>query len=918
MESWGIYVQQSTGIFIIYSEAGFGTENGTQVDSCYFWYSIDKGLSWRLGSAIPTITSMYMTSGDVEGDGDAIYIQSTEMGMFRSTDLGQNWKSIGGPSNAPDTRFFVLPSCNGGTVLAFDDSGGVWLTIDGGDGQVKNPTPSVILSSDMQLTSACGRTRFPIFLHGPSLDSIEVQPSVSKDSLHEFLLEDSSSVLLKSGVNDTMWVDYSPKVSPDSSTLTLNFQNNSHCSDWTESRTVAVIAPPSAKARVPQPINAACNIINDTGFVSIDSCQSLVITNVIINPSISKRLLFQYALPDTVLTGFHNALPFQFNPLDTVINGAVNVELRGYYIGTTISFDTILDVQISSAMPKLEPNFTSIDFSSVTTCMRLRDTVLTFVNAGCAPDTIISMTIAGAGIPQFYGPSNSLSLVINPNDSEEFEYQYIPSFPGPSAPAVIQLEITSNGILENVSIPLSGTGIQDSEMLSIASPSVTAPTISICGGNNVNVFFDTITNIGCDTLAVSGGYSYEHDGTFGLNFPDSNIWILPPDSSEVLEFGFDPLQKGVHTDSIGLTLITLDHIGVNAPRDTVIALHGIAIGSSTLEANTALRDFGALYECQSRDTTITLSNTGCDTLSIDSGFVSNGTYTTNAVYPIILPPDSSATVQVSLAADSAGMNGTIEFFSNANQGSGTVTIPVTASIISPARLVLDLSPSDTATDGDTVRCYVLLEGNVPNGAISSFQFDITHNDDLLTYENASGVTKTGSAGTAQLQTLQFSVPVGSRSGSPTYADTLGMIKFLVYLSDSSSTPLALSNVTFTNTLSLAPDCIASILDSSASFTYLYKCGEPIIQDAMLGVPFSITGIVPNPAQNEITIQVAAVGDHHAITCEMYDALGRGQDVHSTSLPSAITLDVSNVPSGIYFLRISSGGYVESRSVVIEH
>ncbi len=126
------------------------------------------------------------------------------------------------------------------------------------------------------------------------------------------------------------------------------------------------------------------------------------------------------------------------------------------------------------------------------------------------------------------------------------------------------------------------------------------------------------------------------------------------------------------------------------------------------------------------------------------------------------------------------------------------------------------------------------------------------------------------------------------------------------------------------------DCAALSLAPSDSVEIDFTgCGDSTLLALMNhGAPFSIESIQPNPAQEEIRVELSGAAQP---TVEMYDALGREVLAQGTTpqpppslgggvnagAGSGVRLDVSSVPSGIYYLRLMSDGYVESRSVVVQ-
>ncbi len=925
-ESWNIYCHKETGTYIFYQDAVTAGSTTGMISS-------DFGQTWR-GFHLNNIdcADSNHTTGGITGAGDAIYVQTPECGIYRSTDDGNTWVSVGGPSFTNDTKLFAPSVCNGAVVIAsggYDSSigyqGGVWMTTDGGDGTIPLPgdtltiqpgTFDTISSCDSSLTPIvfgnCGCT--PADYHFDSAVFVgDTRFSISNTSLLPTAWNGFAS-------RDTLFIQFSPRHQSGLVTGVVHLYGriirDSTVTPFDSIITIQQYAISTPNLQTTLSHNAttldlgAVNICTGSDTVlqiRNNGCSPVTITaeDIAASGFDVTQLTLPLALPvDSTITLDVHTQPSDTIPEQGTVTLHVSSDSLSEQLTVQLRAEGIWEVGNLTAAPA------PAQFSATSLCGS-DSVLLTLVNTGCDSLILTSASILanlGSAGDSDFTFSGSLPDTIGENDTAHVTLIFHPSGLGQRS-AWVDLhahDAHGNQTERDLEVEMNGNGTARTPAATLSTSSLNFGRVSTCG-QSVTLPV-VLSSTGCDTLICSGAVP-----ALPFTLTKSFSSALPVGMSDTALVTFTPTQAGLFNDTLTIT--------TSAGTETV-PLQGVGIaGAKVLSVDTSLRDFGALYMCQSRDTTIVLRNTGCDTLTVDSGAVTNGAYATDAVFPIIIPPDSSATVQVSLAADSAGMTGTLEFFSNANQGDSTVTIPLAASIIAPAQLRLTLSPAQSAKDGAMVTFYVILSGTGAGvGAIQAINFDLTHNDNLLTLtSNSAGLQHSRLAGTPASTRDSFAWMVSIPA--PALPDTIGSLTFQVYLTDSSSTPLTVSNIAFTDTLGLPPDCIASIDDSGSNFTYLYQCGEQILQDVMLGVPFSITSIVPNPARDEIMVTLSGSAQP---AVEMYDALGR--EVTTPQPPPSIgggvgagvTLDVSNVPSGIYFIRVSSGGYVQSRRVVVQH
>jgi hypothetical protein len=406
-----------------------------------------------------------------------------------------------------------------------------------------------------------------------------------------------------------------------------------------------------------------------------------------------------------------------------------------------------------------------------------------------------------------------------------------------------------------------------------------------------------------DALKIFG------NSDFKLTANSLQLTVKPKDTIRY-EVYLNPAQKGIRQGFLVLN----SNDGVNSLKDTIQFTVTITDGTRILAASTTAIDFGTTTLCDERDSVIHLSNTGCDTLEISGiGGLSSG-FGTNMKFPIIILPGHDTSIDIFTMLDTAGgktSNSALLTFTS-NSDNTLSPIPLNRSYTPSKNIDLGyfLDPTmQSGGDQNTVNFDIKeTPGKSFTGSgIKQITFDLlNYNTDLLQYTQSKSTANLSSPDGKSFTLTGFPEITADANG------ILASVGFRVYLTKDSVTTINMTNRTDTTNLPCSIMTISS--GGSATFNYQFLCGERSISGFMNGQPISIISIRPNPAQDEIEINLQSALKQDA-NIEIFDALGAKVFSDSKNLVTGsnnLHLNTKGLASGMYIVRVGD----VSQSLVI--
>jgi hypothetical protein len=897
-------------------------------DSNVVFRSTNGGATWEV--VFPIAPPAYL-AGSVDGAGCAVYAQTrfphppfdyTINGVVRSLDLGKTWSNIGGPSTFRDTRISVV--ARGAICYTGDGSGSVWKFVD--STLLRNTTwdltlkkTSTSISNDTLYTTMCDSAKVGLQYGFISCDYVKLNGiTVEGIPTSDYRVDFIKDKVIMEGRSDTSGITFIPS---QPGTYPIKIRTYVMRDDWVLEDTafnLILVVKPNPAVLIYSPHDtitfgkqSLCNnhLVRDTIRIANKGCEALSVKSITLETDAGSKNDFTFTTVSNLLLTQSDSgkiFPVTYFPKNA------GQKTGRIIIVTSLGRDTIFLAGIVTANGSLDLSLSTIKFDTVSTCESLTKTAY-LVNDNC--DSVLISEFQSLSQLGFIKISPSFPFALNPGDSLLVTISFTPKQTGSVSDSITFLGKTSSGKNEYLTLVMAGFGESDKGKLLVTPKSFNFQSLSICNHDSAS---GNISNIGCDSIALDTAKLFG-DQDYKLTANSLQPTVLRPNETITYKIYLDPAQKGLRKGFLVLSSNTI--------RDSIPLTVFVTDGTRILSSSVNAVDFGTVSVCDHvRDTMLTLHNSGCDTLRIDALTGLNLGFASNTKFPIIILPGKDTTIDIFTLLDTAGgktsSSATLAFESNSDNTITPITLMQTYSK-SGRRDVGYYLDATTKTGGDqNTVSYDIKE--IPNksfsgAGIKQTTFDLAYNTDLLTYEQSL------SSGNLSFDGKHFSI-----AGSDIAADANGVIArvgFRVYLTKDSITSITLA--TRTDTLNSSCGLLTLSMSGSAEFDYKFLCGERSIQTFLNGVmPMKIISIHPNPAQDEIIVEINGADfcsgtDSQSVNGDganglrvrstgvfVFDALGAKVYSEIRSLPagkSTIHLPIHDLSQGVYFVRVGDVG-----------
>jgi hypothetical protein len=707
-ESWGVYGEPlTTKMFEVpeNNSGGFIQQSVLR--------STDNGQNW-----IQIQSLLFSPSGAIEGAGTTLFVQNTNKtggaaGIFRSIDEGISWVNIGGPFAADFDISFVVTNC-GSVLYAFDATGGIYRTIDGGDGTLINTCSLTSLDTLQNMTAdLCDSIEQQFFIHNRSSDSLAVidlrvidstrdpyrTHALHFDSIPAFyhIIKPTDSMGFSMGWHPNKYRKQSGTDSSKIRVIFYHLKSGKRDTVFYQLHLIILATTPqfalNTKLLQLPPI-AICTKVDTSIQLINQGCDTLKLNSAFLKQRTDwllfdkngKPLVFPIFLPKGTTT----TLSLRFTPRSK--NGLPDSLM---FLLSQFGQDTSIFAVLAASSTFVSPIITSdsLYFDSVSTCSS-SEHVWTFGNAGCDSLIVTGVDLNSTDWIALGADHNPLALpiTVRARDSLASVLRFVPSVLGARSD-VVTIHYRYFGYDTSFTIKLSGVGKSVGGFDHVAS--IDFGKVSEClFADSVIVFHNSMCQaLTIDSMWTSGAFTAD---LFALPL------TLQKNSSLRIPIHFIVRKRGIVNGEVFVRAT----VNAKSVFDSIpVTGNGVA-GTSALLIKPSLDslNFPTRSTCTAPDSIVFICfNPGCDTLSLISATIEGSCaalkLATSLMMPAILLTGDTCRMVLLLSPTEGKYQGDLKLsFMLADGSTHDSIIPITASVTRGTRtLQLDTTAIDLGT-----------------------------------------------------------------------------------------------------------------------------------------------------------------------------------------------------------------------------